>query len=320
MKKLLLSFLFIASFSATAQTTIFEDSFEAYDDFLINDFGGWNGIDVDLLDTYVGGFDDRETADWENAGEPQAFQIFNPTTAVVTNSTAACNSATGAETRNFDPKTGSKFAACWGAALDGGSPVNNDWLISPPITLGASGNTLSFWVKSLSSCYGSERYRVAVYVGSDMPLPSQFVYLLGNPSALSASQLTWEEKTILPAALNAYNGLTVRFGIRCVSPDAYMLMVDDFKVTTTALGVKDNLATAFKTFPNPVSDVITISNDASILLTDVRVTDVNGRTVKTIDAKNVSELQINVADLTSGVYFLNINSDSGSTVKKIVKN
>src|SRR6218665_1710792 len=316
MKKLLLSLLFVTGFSATAQTTIFQDSFEAYDDFLINDFGAWNGIDVDFLPTYTGGTE--ETPEWENAGEPQAFQIFNPTTALVTNSTDACNAALETESRNFDPRTGSKFAACWAGVPStvGGATANNDWLISPPITLGASGNTLSFWVKSLSTCYGLERYRVGIYVGSDTPLPAQFTYLSGTTSLIAPAGV-WEERVILPAALNNYNGLTVRFGIRCITADAYMFMVDDFKVTTTALGVKDNLATAFKTFPNPVSNVITISNDASILLTDVRITDVNGRTVKTLDANNTSEVQINVADLTSGVYFLNINSDSGSTVKKI---
>jgi hypothetical protein len=101
--------------------------------------------------------------------------------------------------------------------------------------------------------------------------------------------------------------------------DADSLSLDDVVVTGT-LGVKDVLASSFRTFPNPVNNVITISNDQNILLTDVRVTDVNGRTIKTINANNTAELQINLSDLTSGVYFLNINSDSGNAVKRIVKN
>lgn len=113
------------------------------------------------------------------------------------------------------------------------------------------------------------------------------------------------------------SNVKVRF--RYSANDADSASVDDVVISGT-LGVKDALASSFRTFPNPVNNVITISNDDSILLTDVRVTDINGRTIKTINANNVSELQINVSDLSSGVYFLNINSDSGSTVKKIVKN
>lgn len=112
---------------------------------------------------------------------------------------------------------------------------------------------------------------------------------------------------------------SVQIRFRYSANDADSLSVDDV-VISGILGVKDILASSFKTFPNPVNNVITISNDKNILLTDVRVTDINGRTVKTINANNVSEVQINVADLNAGVYFLNINSDSGKAVKKIVKN
>ena len=75
MRKLLLSFLFIGSLGANAQTTIFEDSFETYADFVINNFGAWNGIDTDLLNTYTGGVPAPGTPDWDNAGAPQSFQI-----------------------------------------------------------------------------------------------------------------------------------------------------------------------------------------------------------------------------------------------------
>ena len=47
------------------------------------------------------------------------------------------------------------------------------------------------------------------------------------------------------------------------------------------------------------------------------VTDINGRTVKTVSG-NVS--QINVSDLNAGVYFMNIETNEGTAVKKIVKN
>ncbi len=315
MKKLLLSILFVGSIGATAQTTIFEDSFETYTDFVINDFGLWNGIDGDLLNTYTGGTVGDPT--WANAGDPQAFQIFNPTTALVVN--VATSAPPDNEVRNFDPRTGAKYAACWAAALTGGSPVNNDWLISPPITLGTSGNELRFWVKSMSNTYGLEKYRVGIYVGSDMPAANSFVYLAGFPLPLTATYPAWTERSILAGQLNTYNGQTVRFGIQCVSPDAYMFMVDDFKVTTTGLSNADFSAAKFSVYPNPANNAVTVSTTHGVSVSEVTITDVNGRTVKTIKVDNLSEVELNVSELTSGIYFMNLTTDAGKVVKKFVK-
>jgi hypothetical protein len=52
---------------------------------------------------------------------------------------------------------------------------------------------------------------------------------------------------------------------------------------------------------------------------NVTIVDVNGRTVKTV-VDNQTQLQINVSDLTSGVYFMNIETNEGKTVKKFIKN
>jgi hypothetical protein len=120
-----------------------------------------------------------------------AFQVFNPSRAGVTNSNS------GAEIRNNDPNGESKYAVCWAASPPMSStatPVNNDWLISPAITLGTA-NTLSFWVKSLSSFYGLEKYKVAIFIGAGIPdVHEALTYIAGNPLNLTASYGTWQEK------------------------------------------------------------------------------------------------------------------------------
>ena len=309
MKKLLLSFLFIGCLGANAQTTLFEDHFDTYDDFLITGFGGWSTLDIDLLNTYVGG--QTGPATWANAGDPQAFQIFNPTTAMVTNLTSATD-----ENRNFDPRSGAKYAASWAGVPDISAPGNEDWLISPPITLGSSGNELSVWVKSMSDTYGLENYSIGVYVGSGEPaLSSDFVLTAAN--TLEAPYAIWENITV---DLNDYSGQTIRIGIRNEGSDHYMLMVDDFKVTTTGLGINEAFAKKFNTYPNPATNVVTISNNDNILLTNVAINDINGRTIKTVAVSNLSEVELNVSDLSAGVYFMNVSTDSGIAVKKFIKN
>lgn len=67
-------------------------------------------------------------------------------------------------------------------------------------------------------------------------------------------------------------------------------------------------------FPNPVKDVLTINYDKEISQIDVY--DVNGKLVKTFTTVGST---INVSDLSSGVYMLNLQTEDGLVVKKIVK-
>ena len=312
MKKTLL--LFFISISSFAQITVYEDSFEAYDDFLISNIGAWQTLDLDLLFTYTGG--QPEGADpWTNAGAPQAFMIFNPTTANVSNATDGVDGSE--ENRNFTPRTGSKYASCWAGVPEsnGQSAVaNNDWLISPPINLsGATGSSLSIWVKSLSNTYGLERYRIGVYVGSGTPTSGSDFTIISGGTSLSAPYPNWAERV---QSLSAYDGQTIRIGINCVTPDAYMFMVDDFKVTATTLSNSDFSKDTFSIYPNPATSVLNITNFNNVEINNISVTDINGRVVK----NQVSSLsQINVSDLNAGVYFVTIEAVEGKTTKKFIK-
>jgi hypothetical protein len=306
MKKLLLISLSFIGFNMSAQTVLFEDSFESYSDFVITGFGDWQTLDLDLLPTYTGG----GGTPWANAGAAQAYQIFNPSVAGVTNAT------TGSENRNFDPRTGLKYAASWAAVPGATATANTDWLISPPITLGSTGNLLSVWVKSMSSSYGLEEYTVGVYLGSGTPTSNDDFIPFLDALGVQAPYPNWGEVSL---SLDDYSGQTVRIGIRNEGSDHYMFMVDDFKVTTTGLGVNEALARKFTTFPNPANNVVTVSNNYNILLTDVTINDINGRTVKSLKVNDLSEIQMNISDLNAGVYFMNIDTDSGRVIKKFIK-
>ncbi|MDV6167212.1 T9SS type A sorting domain-containing protein [Flavobacterium sp. DG1-102-2] len=95
---------------------------------------------------------------------------------------------------------------------------------------------------------------------------------------------------------------------------------DNINVTESTAGVKDNAITSLTVSPNPANDFVTITNNENALVNGVVVTDLNGRTVKTVKFAGVSEAQVNVSDLASGIYMMTISSDKGATTKKIIKN
>jgi len=317
MKRLLLLFSLFWCSLGSSQITVFQDSFDTYNDFIITGIGQWQTLDLDLLETYTGGTVGAPT--WNNAGDPQAFQIFNPVTALVSNDTG-CTATT--ENLNFNPRTGAKYAACWGGVPESNgqtATANNDWLISPAINLsGVMGSSLSVWVKSLSDCYGFETYRIGVYVGSGTPTQaSDFTIISGGTDVTASTWATWSERT---QSLSAYDGQTIRIGINCTSADVYMFMVDDFRVTAATLSTSDFVASKLSVYPNPSNNSVTISDhDQTLEMNKITITDINGRIIKTITLNAVSESEINVSELHSGLYFMNIDTNEGSATKKIIK-
>lgn len=70
-------------------------------------------------------------------------------------------------------------------------------------------------------------------------------------------------------------------------------------------------------YPNPTSNQLYILNE-NVMIESVIVYDVNGRTVK-LEHINDFSSNINVNHLNSGVYFIRIQTKSGSTIKKFIK-
>jgi hypothetical protein len=316
MKKLLLSLsILLTGALAHSQTVLLNENFDSYTDFAISGFGAWQTLDLDLRPTYTGGGPTESstwTADWPDAGSPMAFQIFNPTTAGVTNN-ATVIPGVDLEVRNFDPHSGNKFAACWASTQPtSGTTPNNDWLISPPLTLGATANLLSFWVKSLSNSYGLERYKVGVYVGSGTPTASANFTIISGATSLTAPYPNWDQKTY---PLDAYAGQTIRIGIQCVSSDVYMFMVDDVKVTTGSLATDEVSAKtkSISIYPNPTKGEINIKTDKKIKSS--AVLDASGRSVLTSTSQKVD-----ISSLPKGVYMVKVDfTDGTATTEKVIK-
>ncbi|MGZ3898955.1 MAG: T9SS type A sorting domain-containing protein [Bacteroidia bacterium] len=77
----------------------------------------------------------------------------------------------------------------------------------------------------------------------------------------------------------------------------------------------------FNVYPNPVKDVLTISlNNNSNLPVSITLTNLVGQVVKAVSLGSESNINslINVADLSKGVYLVNIKTGTSSSVKKVI--
>ena len=108
------------------------------------------------------------------------------------------------------------------------------------------------------------------------------------------------------------------FGIHNNTPQAIeqtFLFLDSINLTTN-LSSNDNQISKFEVFPNPVSNVLNISNPNNFDVKGISITDINGRVVKN---QQGALTQVNVADLNAGVYFVTIEAAEGKTTKKFIK-
>ena len=92
----------------------------------------------------------------------------------------------------------------------------------------------------------------------------------------------------------------------------HILALNESRYHISGVGVKELAAeNSFGAFPNPASDVVTIKSSKELKF--VKVYDVAGKLMKTIDMKNSLTKNIGITDLNKGVYLLKAESKTGDT-------
>ncbi|HLS31577.1 MAG TPA: choice-of-anchor J domain-containing protein [Flavobacteriaceae bacterium] len=291
MKKITFLMAFFACIAMNAQqTTIFEDDFESYENFSIEDLGDWTLVDVDGLPTY--GF---SGITFQNSGSPMAFIVFN--------STATMPPLTPSEGSDWTARSGEKCMTSF-AANPG---PNDDWLISPQITLGESDNIVSFWAKAADGSYNNEKFNVAISVTDTDP--ANFTML---ETDLVPSAMEWEEFVV--ELEEEYAEQDVYIAINHVANDQFGFQIDDFKVTTGALSV-DHVN--FEGFTHYISDnFLHLSSNQA--MNNVRIYNILGQEVVNQKLANNKE-SIDISNLQSGIYITKIDIDGVTKSFKITK-
>ena len=190
------------------EAPVFFDDFESYEGFAIH-FGDWTGIDGDGLTTapLVG--------EYLNRGVMQYAQIMNPLTV---------SPPWWYDYPILRPYSGQQYV---GFTRTSSGNQNDDWLISPAITVGTD-NVLQFMGKAADRF--PERFMVYVTEKIDNPQQTDFVRI-DKDNFETADYTGWHQYSY---DLSQYAGRTIKFAIRYISHynyyGAFMLMVDDVYV------------------------------------------------------------------------------------------
>lgn len=270
----------------------YEMNFEYCTDFAIEGFNpAWKSVDVDAAPTY--GF---QGIQFPHSGEAFGFMAFNPsmTDPVMTPE----------EIPGIQPHRGNRM----GVAFASSAGVNDDWMISPKLTLPKTDANMSLFVKTYIDDYGLEAYKVLISATENL---DDFVEL----HSAEAPVEDWEEVKI---DLSDYAGKNVYIAIQCVSPDRFIFMVDDIKVSKPEVGNESPVNAQLSIYPNPASDRIIInSTDATI--NQVSIFNISGVEVYTSNNNlNTHNYPYSVSNLNSGIYFARVMTNLGTVTLKFV--
>ena len=197
-------------------------------------------------------------------------------------------------------------SASW---VSGGGALNPDnWLITPKLAIPEEGAHLEFWVAPQDPSYPQEHYQVLVSTtGTNI---SDFNTVLIDETL---SSTVWVKKSwdLDFANQNIY----IAF-VHNDCSDLFRLNLDDINITAGLTGVEENEMSNINVYPNPATNVINVSAQG---FEQYQLVNMLGQTVISNNLVN-GNAQINVSELSNGVYFVRlINGSEVETVKVIKK-
>lgn len=213
------------------------------------------------------------------------------------------------------------------------SEFSNDFINDGTFAPGSSPGTLTF----IGSFTSSSSSKLAVEInGLDQGVDYDLLTIQGNAVMdgivdvtlgfegnvndefiVATTTGTVTQCTLASTATSIFDGQQYDFDVKCRNNNEVVLTIVD-----KALGVDTNeLADAkILLFPNPTNDIITLRNDSGLNLQTATIFDISGRVLKTVDLNGIGrDGAISLYNYESGHYFVKINSDDGSIVKRFIK-
>jgi len=126
------------------------------------------------------------------------------------------------------------------------------------------------------------------------------------------------------SAINIVNLDNINFGVSYLKSTS-VVKYDNIKLTALRsvpsyiLSANEIVSAKFNMYPNPATNVVNITNSENMLVEQVTIYDITGKQLNTQTFNNEAQIQLNVENLVSGIYILQIKTNAGLAVKKLVK-
>ena len=211
-----------------------------------------------------------------------------------------------------------------GGRLGDGSDYYIDYTSLDCLSYGVSTSILYNANTTLSVSVGINTQNMKVYVDyNNDGVFNETDELVLNQSRVAANSTTTAD--VRPPA-NSIRNVPLRmrvitdfsnFAVNACTAPVYG-QIEDYAVTvvTVLSENKPSKSLAVTAYPNPVTDVLTVTSSSAVL--NLVITDINGRQVFS-NAYSGKEVQANLGSLANGVYILKVIAEGGTSTQKIIK-
>jgi hypothetical protein len=216
-----------------------------------------------------------------------------------------------ATTRNYSPPN-SAFVRY--EANTGG--INEDWLVTPLVNLtNYTGVNLTFYGGQQYTAAYTTSYEIKVSTTSQTDIASfTTIESYSEADFASTGVAAFVAADMKSVDLSAYDGQQIYIAFVMAQDDGDNWFVDNVAVTGTLSNI-DFESSNTNVYPNPTTGIVTIQHNET--LESVKVIGLLGNVVKSFSNTNT----IDLSDLNSGTYLINIVAENGETItKKVVKN
>lgn len=231
----------------------------------------------------------------------------------------------------FDSYSGAadSYVACNYNSVGTGDISN--WLITPTLSL-QNGDIISFYTRTVSSPAYPDRLQILLSTtGNSTTIPSGGPTDVGsftttlidiNPSlTASGYPSTWTLYTATISGLSSATDCKIAFRYYVTDggpsgTNSDYIGVDSFSVDRP-LSTENFFTQNFKVYPNPATNFIQLESSSSSI-EKFELIDINGRIVSSQNT-NAMAIHIDITDLQSGMYLLNVYTESEKSQTKILK-
>lgn len=212
------------------------------------------------------------------------------------------------------------FSASWDAGVGALTPDN--WLFSPEMTFPANTEsvTVTADVFAQDGLYPQEKFSLGLY-----DLTGEIEYNF-HVETLTSDWSFEAPQTVSVTITNTeqdFSGLSLRMYVRHFdTTDMYRFVVDNLSVSTTGgnLSTEDFNLSDIKIYPNPTNGLINIAGIEANKINEISIFNQLGQKVMNLNASQLNNNSLDISDLNTGVYFVQLKDDSNNNkTMKIVK-
>lgn len=185
--------------------------------------------------------------------------------------------------------------------------ISSRWLVTPQLTLGAFGNFFSWQAKSHDGSFPDSYLVMLSTTDTQVSSFTDTLYV-----GVQESQYWSTYEVNLSDA--GYDNQTVYLAIANRTYNGFKLYVDSMHVwIEDPVSVPSVAKVDFSVYPNPTQDKITVTSSAQI--DEIMIVAMNGEKILATKSKT-----IDLSQLSSGIYLVEVQTNEGVARKRIVKN